>query len=175
MKEKVEKWLLDEIKKNGIPKEIWYTWKEQDINEEELEELLDLNNKFSLDISQILEIGGSIYVGDNVYPKADGTGEWLVFYRYEGPFDDKNRDFCAEVLTLDSLMTQTAIETTLSNPEFGNYSIWDYKGSYGCRHRWRRNIFFFDYEDQEFRKVGNVPNVVAKIDDNDATSFNDTI
>ena len=31
---------------------------------------------------------------------------------------------------------------TQSNPEFGTYSIYKYKGSFGCRHRWKRLIYF---------------------------------
>jgi len=29
-----------------------------------------------------------------------------------------------------------------ANPEFGTYSIWRFKGSYNCGHRWKRLVFF---------------------------------
>jgi hypothetical protein len=29
-----------------------------------------------------------------------------------------------------------------ANPDFGTYSIWKFKGSYGCRHRWKRMVYF---------------------------------
>lgn len=108
----------------------------------------------------------------NDFPKKGGGGQWLVRYYYDGPEDDKNRSFCAEVLSLGRIYTEEEIKNGLSNPEFGNYSIWDYKGSYGCRHRWRRQIYFEDFEDNEVRKVGFVPQVVARLDDREATTLN---
>jgi hypothetical protein len=72
-------------------------------------------------------------------------GLYKIRYEYRGPRDDKNRDFCAEVLDLNLIFRKEDIDTMTSNqanPEFGIYSIWDYKGSYGCRHRWHRLIFF---------------------------------
>lgn len=108
----------------------------------------------------------------NDVTKKDGSGQWLVRYVYTGPRDEKNRDFCAEVLDLDFIYTEEQIKNGLSNPEFGNYSIWDYKGSYGCRHTWKRQIYFEDFEDGEVRKVGNVPTVTAGLDDREATTLN---
>jgi hypothetical protein len=104
--------------------------------------------------------------------KSDGTGMWLVRYEYSGPVDDKNRAFCAEVMALGRIYTEEEIKNGLFNPEFGNYSIWDYKGSYGCRHVWQRKIYFEDFEDNEVRQVGNVPQVTANLDDADARTLN---
>ncbi len=108
----------------------------------------------------------------NDVSKGDGTGQWLVRYVYDGPKDSKNRSFCARILALDRIYTEEEIKNGLSNPEFGNYSIWDYKGSYGCRHRWKRQIYFEDYEDKEVRKVGFVPKVTSGLDDKEATTLN---
>ena len=108
----------------------------------------------------------------NDFPQKGGGGQWLVRYMYTGPVDEKNRSFCSEVMSLGRLYTEEEISNGLSNPEFGNYSIFDYKGSYGCRHIWKRMIFFEDYEDKEVRRVGNVPQVVAKLDDDKATTLN---
>lgn len=72
-------------------------------------------------------------------------GLYKIRYEYRGPRDDKNRDFCAAVLDLNLIYRKEDIDTMTSNganPEFGYYSIWDYKGSYGCRHRWHRLVFF---------------------------------
>jgi hypothetical protein len=49
------------------------------------------------------------------------------------------------VLDLNLIYRKEDIDTmttNMANPEFGLYSIWDYKGSYGCRHRWHRLVFF---------------------------------
>jgi hypothetical protein len=108
----------------------------------------------------------------NDFPKKGGGGQWLVRYKYTGPIDDKTRDFCREVLSMGKLFTEEDIKNGLSNPEFGNYSIFDYKGSYGCRHVWKRQIYFEDYEDDEVRRVGFVPAVVNRLDDDMATTLN---
>ena len=108
----------------------------------------------------------------NDFQKKGGGGQWLVRYEYSGPNDDKTRSFCSEVLSLGRLYTEEEIKNGLSNPEFGNYSIFDYKGSYGCRHVWKRKIYFEDYEDGEVRRVGYVPQVVMRLDDREATTLN---
>lgn len=108
----------------------------------------------------------------NDVSKQDGTGQWLVRYEYSGPQDSKNRSFCAEILALNRIYTEEEIKNGLSNPEFGNYSIWDYKGSYGCRHIWKRKIYFEDYEDGEVRSVGRVPKVERLLNDKDARTLN---
>jgi len=95
----------------------------------------------------------------NDLQKKGGGGQWLVRYKYSGPKDDKTRDFCSQILSLGRIYTEEEISNGLSNPEFGNYPIFDYKGSYGCRHVWKRMIFFEDYEDNEVRRVGNVPQI----------------
>jgi hypothetical protein len=73
------------------------------------------------------------------------VGLYKIRYEYRGPRDEKNRDFCAAVLDLNLIYRKEDIDTMTANganPEFGNYSIWDYKGSYGCRHKWHRLVFF---------------------------------
>jgi hypothetical protein len=108
----------------------------------------------------------------NDFPNKDGSGQWLVRYEYNGPKDNRNRTFCADMLSLGRIYTEEEIKNGLSNSEFGNYSIFDYKGSYGCRHTWKRMIFFEDYEDDEVRRVGFVPQVVSQLDDREATTLN---
>ena len=108
----------------------------------------------------------------NDLQKKDGSGQWLVRYIYTGPQDEKNRSFCGEILALNRIYTEEEIVNGLSNPEFGNYSIFDYKGSYGCRHTWKRQIYFEDYEDDAVRRVGFVPQVTARLNDREATTLN---
>lgn len=154
--EEIQKNILDYLRNCGIVKpENWVEVSE--------EEYLSERN---------LELGVEDSESYNDLSKRDGSGQWLVRYEYSGPSDDKNRDFCAEILSIGRIYTEEEIKNGLSNPEFGNYSIWDYKGSYGCRHRWRRIIYFEDYKDDEVRKVGFVPQVVARLDDGNATTLN---
>lgn len=107
----------------------------------------------------------------NDFPDSKTGGEWLVRYKYEGPKDSKNRGFCSGMLSINRLYTEEEIKNGLYNSEFSQYSIFDYKGSYGCRHRWARKIYFNDYEDGETRQVGKVPKVVSTLDDDLATSY----
>lgn len=74
----------------------------------------------------------------------NGEGVYALRYEYMGPLDDKNRSFCSRLLLARKMYTYEDINTELSNPEFNNYSIFDYKGSYGCRHTWERRYFFID-------------------------------
>jgi rRNA maturation endonuclease Nob1 len=112
----------------------------------------------------------------NDFPNPKGGGQWLVRYKYftpdGNPVIETTRDFCREIIALNRIYTEEEIQNGLSNPEFGNYSIFDYKGSYGCRHVWKRQIYYEDYEDNEVRKVGFVPRVVSRLDDSDATTLN---
>ncbi len=90
--------------------------------------------------------GGKFFIeSDPEDPSYLDKGLYKIRYEYRGPRDDKNRDFCGEVLDLNLIYRKEDIDTMtaeVANPEFGIYSIWDYKGSYGCRHRWHRLVFF---------------------------------
>lgn len=57
-----------------------------------------------------------------------------VFYYYDGPLDDKTRDFCRELLILGKFFTQEDIDK-LSNKS--GYDVDLYFGSFNCRHRWK--------------------------------------
>lgn len=71
------------------------------------------------------------------------SGNYLVRYKYIGPRDEKNRKFCSEMLSKNRVYRIEDIEA-LSNPEFGSYSIFLYRGSYNCRHAWVRLLYARD-------------------------------
>ncbi|CAB4137326.1 Phage-like element PBSX protein, XkdF [uncultured Caudovirales phage] len=76
-------------------------------------------------------------------PNADSqldTEEIRVRYKYIGPRDDKNRQFCADMLQKNRVYTIEDIER-LSNPEFGSYNIFLWRGSFNCRHAWVRLVY----------------------------------
>jgi hypothetical protein len=123
-------------------------------------------------------------------PEADSSldvGLYKIRYEYRGPRDERNRDFCAAVLDLKYIYRYEDINdmsSMMANPEFGSYSIWDYKGSYGCRHRWHRLVFFRKRDPrgrflpdeglENDRQVGpgdTPPSVIP--DDKQATTVND--
>ncbi len=82
---------------------------------------------------------------DPTAPSNLDQGMFKIRYQYVGPRDDKNRDFCADVLDLNLIYRKEDIDQMsfrTENPEFGTYSIFRYKGSYGCRHAWHRRVYF---------------------------------
>ena len=73
----------------------------------------------------------------------DTIGE-RVRYKYVGPRDSKNRDFCGRMLSANKVFRIEDIDQmTLNNEnaEFGSYDIFKYRGSYNCRHKWIKIIY----------------------------------
>lgn len=58
-----------------------------------------------------------------------------IYYVFDGPLDEKTRPFCRKLLTLDKVVSQVDIDI-LTN--YLGYDVFQYKGSYNCRHKWRR-------------------------------------
>ncbi len=71
----------------------------------------------------------------------DSELAYRIRYRYTGPKDSKNRDFCSEMLRQNRVFRREDIDdmtAAMSNPEFGFYNIWEFRGSYNCRHYWEK-------------------------------------
>lgn len=81
------------------------------------------------------------------------TDEIRVRYKYIGPRDNRNRAFCAQMLSRNKVYTIEDIEK-LSNPEFGNYNIFLYRGSFNCRHAWVRLVY---------KKQGSIRNTANSV------------
>jgi hypothetical protein len=79
--------------------------------------------------------------------KSPKTEEVLIRYSYEGPKDEKNRDFCRRLLDLNRFYSRSEIE--LISERVG-YSVWDRRGGWltlkdgshreYCRHQWKINF-----------------------------------
>ena len=73
-------------------------------------------------------------------------GAYKILYKYNGPRDSKTRTFCRRLLDLDLLFRKEDIQKmTLegaNSSEFGYYDIFQYKGSYGCRHNWVKQYVY---------------------------------
>jgi DNA-binding Lrp family transcriptional regulator len=79
--------------------------------------------------------------------KKPETINFKILYSYEGPEDDRNRDFCARLLEMNKLWSRSEIESMSMRM---GYSVWDRRGgwwtkpngdhSISCRHEWRSNI-----------------------------------
>ncbi len=135
----------------------------EEINEEDLFSILTLAIESDPNASSFLDKDG-----------------FAVRYKYVGPRDEKNRKFCAEVLDANLIYRKDDInmmsfrgENTKSpsNPEGINkinYSIFDWKGSYNCRHSWKRLIF--KKKDGELKKTTST--LPYEVDDSQATQVN---
>lgn len=74
----------------------------------------------------------------------DDTTEYRVRYKYVGPRDDKNRKFCAEMLRYKRVFRFEDIEKMTddcANEDFGCYSLFEFRGSYNCRHLWVKVLY----------------------------------
>ena len=75
------------------------------------------------------------------------TLNFKILYSYDGPKDNRNRDFCARLLEMDKLWSRSEIETMSRRM---GYSVWDRRGGWwtmpngdrskSCRHDWVSNI-----------------------------------
>jgi DNA-binding Lrp family transcriptional regulator len=76
------------------------------------------------------------------------TTDVFIKYSYEGPYDDKNRDFCRRMLDLDRIYSRSEIEQISQRV---GYSVWERRGGFYhnpvidettpyCRHSWMQNI-----------------------------------
>lgn len=185
--------VLEQCKMDNVVEKGWKYVASFDLDddEEELTELQALERIVEMDKSQmdfsnvsegIKRMNFTIDANPNdpsiLDVSREDFGRWRVRYLYEGPRDDNNRNFCATLLDrqgLNSVYRREDINImsfTAANPEFGRYSIFRYKGSYGCRHKWKRVIFFDDSETGTTRRVGNVPAVTGRINDRDARTIN---
>lgn len=113
----------------------------------------------------------------------DNNGAWLVRYQYalarenagQPDIIQTSRRFCKNMIDAaknGNRVYKREVLENLNNPEFGSYNIFWYKGSYNCRHVWRRKIYFKSFDTNEVRPVGNVPYVVSRSNDTRATTKN---
>jgi DNA-binding MarR family transcriptional regulator len=99
------------------------------------------------------EIGDDVQVERNLTPEAPAAVEEytppdiFIKYSYEGPQDDRNRDFCARMMELDRLYSRSEIEQISQRV---GYSVWERRGGFWqhkdgeitpyCRHKWMQNV-----------------------------------
>jgi hypothetical protein len=70
--------------------------------------------------------------------------KFRVRFKYVGPVDDRNRRFCADMMSANRVYRIEDIDALsdgVANPEFGFYEIFTWRGSFNCRHQWVRLIY----------------------------------
>lgn len=89
---------------------------------------------------------------------SDVNGDYKILYEYKGPKDSKNRDFCRRLLDLNMMFRLEDIQrmsiTGANSEEFGYYDIFQYKGSFGCRHRWTKKYVYRKKNDRLLETAG---------------------
>jgi hypothetical protein len=70
--------------------------------------------------------------------------QFRVRFKYVGPRDEKNRQFCSDMLSKNRVYRQEDIDEltdSVANEEFGFYNIFLWRGSFNCRHTWVRLLY----------------------------------
>jgi hypothetical protein len=115
----------------------------------------------------------------------DGEGIWLVRYQYAlarelSPPEiiDTSRKFCRHMIEWkndSNRVYKREVLEELKNDEFGAYNVFWYKGSYNCRHVWKRKLYFLPTgakSTDDIRAVGAVPYVARRLNDKRAINRN---
>jgi len=72
------------------------------------------------------------------------TDETRIRFKYVGPRDAKNRQFCSDMLATNRVYRKEDIDDLtdgVANTEFGSYDVFLWRGSYNCRHQWVKLIY----------------------------------
>ena len=82
----------------------------------------------------------AIISNPNIPSPDEDTPNFRYRYKYVGPTDERNREFCAEMMKARRIFRREDINqmSSMNVNEVGppGYSIMEYRGSYNCRHRW---------------------------------------
>lgn len=93
---------------------------------------------------------GNLKIEDIQEPDNSGF-DVITMWRYSGPKDDKNRSFCAKMLSLNKLYTREEIDQLNNDMTEFNTDVWKYRGGWytvpntdglkhvpQCRHSWNQ-------------------------------------
>jgi hypothetical protein len=101
-------------------------------------------------ISEVKPVGKKEFaiLSDPNAPSAQDTPDVKFRYKYVGPQDSKNRTFCAQmmranrVFRIEDIMEMSDRNVNPVGPD--GYDMFEWRGSYNCRHRWVQLIYRFD-------------------------------
>ena len=123
------------------------------IREAKILQILENLNKANYIGLKITEVNGRPQIESKisiVEPEEQEKGFILeTKWRYEGPKDSKNRDFCSKMLAANRLYTRAEIDQLENDMEEYNTSVWRYRGGWyhnpsldvntpQCRHFWEQ-------------------------------------
>jgi hypothetical protein len=101
-------------------------------------------------ITEVKQVGKKEFaiLADPNAPSAQDTPDVKFRYKYVGPQDDKNRTFCAEmmranrVFRIEDIMEMSDRNVNPVGPD--GYDMFEWRGSFNCRHRWVQLIYKAD-------------------------------
>lgn len=101
-------------------------------------------------ITEIKPVGKKEFaiLSDPNAPSAQDTPDVKFRYKYVGPQDTKNRTFCAEmmranrVFRIEDILEMSDRNVNPVGPD--GYDMFEWRGSYNCRHRWVQLIYRAD-------------------------------
>jgi hypothetical protein len=123
------------------------------LSEGKLLQILENLNKANYIGLKITEVNGRPQIESKisiVEPEEQEKGFILeTKWRYEGPKDSRNRDFCSKMLAANRLYTRAEIDQLENDMEEYNTSVWRYRGGWyhnptldvntpQCRHFWEQ-------------------------------------
>lgn len=132
----IDEVLLSSIKSNAYGEKF-------ELSEWEFEES-EIDDTDLVDLQFMAGIGSKNAIESD--SKEDSKNK-IVRYKYSGPLDSKNRRFCHQMMQEDLYFTIEEINRLsfqvrrLNDVAKNNYSVFTYKGSYGCRHKWVKYTF----------------------------------
>jgi hypothetical protein len=101
-----------------------------------------LLEKEGFKITKVKKVGKKEFaiLADPNAPSSQDTPTVKFRYKYVGPQDEKNRTFCAQmmranrVFRIEDIDEMSRRDVNAVGPD--GYSIFEWRGSYNCRHRW---------------------------------------
>ena len=165
----IDEFILEELLKEVINEKKYISDLPQSTQDKLLEQLDEVGESLS-----DLEKDGWVIMEDEQEfaisskpnePSIEDFGKFKIRYKYSGPEDSKNRDFCAKLLKKDLVFRKEDINNmTLSgdNSQFGIYDIFQYKGSYGCRHYWTR-LTMYQSEGKEITEYADSTDAATSV------------
>lgn len=101
-----------------------------------------LLEKEGFKITKVKPVGKKEFaiISDPNAPSSQDTPDVKFRYKYIGPQDSKNRTFCAEmmranrVFRVEDINQMSLTDVNPVGPD--GYDIFEWRGSYNCRHRW---------------------------------------
>jgi len=120
------------------------------ISENQVYKILDKLMASNTLAVKYIERGGKIQIEVEEVTKPKDI-ELLAKWKYTGPQDSKNRDFCASMLQAKRLYTRSEIDSLNNDMQDFNTDVWKYKGGWyhdpardvnvpQCRHWWQNVI-----------------------------------